>query len=472
LVHSVNAEQESGPVGGADLYLDLRGPGLRAGLMNALREAIRTARLAPGSRLPSSRALGADLGIARNTVVQAYSELTAEGWLTAQQGAETRVALLTVDVVPAATPPARAINTRHVHDLRPGRPDLSAFPRTEWIRAARRAISRAPDDAFGYAGPLGRPELRAALAEYLARTRGVRAHPDRVVICSGAAHGFALLAQVLRRQGVEEIAVEAYGLDPHRRLLTAEGLRTRPVPLDGQGAQIGHLEDLPRAGAVLLTPSHQFPTGVALHPDRRAAVVDWARRTDGLVIEDDYDGEFRYDRHPIGAVQGLDSEHIAYVGTTSKSLAPGLRLGWLVLPERLVDAVAAVKGDNDLTSGVIDQLTMAEFIESGAYDRHVRAMRLRYRNRRDQLVDALATHSPESRVTGITAGLHMLVELPSGNESAVVQGSAWQDLAMYGLAEFRHPDVPADRDALVIGYGTPSASAWSGALDALCRVLP
>ena len=452
-------------VAGVDLHLDLRGHGLRDGLANALRNAVRNGRLAPGTKLPSSRTLAADLGIARNTVAQAYTELVAEGWLTAQQGSATRVTRRGTETVPAAAAPARPANQRHRYDLRPGQPDLSTFPRAAWAKATRRALTQAPDEAFGYGEPLGRPELRAALAAYLARTRGVHTHPDRIVICSGVSHGLTLLTQVLRRRA---IAVEAYGLYVHRELLASLGFRTVPLPLDEHGARVDRLDEAD-VGAVLLTPSHQFPTGVALRPDRRAAVVDWARRTGGLVIEDDYDGEFRYDRHPVGALQGLGPEHVVYLGTASKSLAPGLRLAWMALPARLVHAVTAVKGERDRTTATTDQLAMAEFLTSGAYDRHVRAMRLHYRRRRDQLVEALAARAPGARVTGITAGLHLLIELPSGNESAAVRSP---DLAVYGLDRFRHPDTPAERDALVIGYGTPSASAWPGALEALCRVLP
>ncbi|ORM37662.1 PLP-dependent aminotransferase family protein [Williamsia sp. 1135] len=458
-------------IGGVDLHLDLHTGRVREALVDALRDAVRSSRLAPGTSLPPTRSLAADLGMARNTVVQAYSELVAEGWLISRQGAGTVVAQRTPDS-PRPVPAGARTSAphRHLHDLRPGRPDVSAFPRTEWIRAVRRAVSSAPDSAFGYGDCLGRPELRAAVSNYLARTRGVDVTPERVIVCSGASHGFALLAQALREQGVSELAVESYGLGIHRKVFLDNGVRTRPIGVDDLGARIADLDAL-GSRAVLLTPSHQFPTGVALDPERRNAFVDWARRTGGIVIEDDYDGEFRYDRRPIGALQGLDPDHVVYVGTTSKSLAPGLRLGWMVLPERLVPAVADFKGAHEVV-GVVDQLAMADLIETGAYDRHVRAMRLRYRRRRDQLVAAVADAAPDSRITGMNAGLHVLLELASGNESAVVEGSAWQDLAVYGLAQFRHPDITEQRDALVIGYGTPSASGWPGALEALCRVLP
>ncbi|MFF3751110.1 PLP-dependent aminotransferase family protein [Streptomyces sp. NPDC002018] len=469
---------EDGPRGvpGVDLHLEPHGSGLRAGLMDALREAVRTGRLAPGTRLPSSRSLAVDLGVARNTVADAYAELVAEGWLTARQGSGTRVARRAEPRRPAPVPPrTRPARRGPAHSLLPGSPDLAAFPRARWLTAARRALTAAPHEAFAYTDPLGRIELRTVLADYLARSRGVYAAPERIVVCAGFIHGLMLLGRLLKARRVRAVAVESYGLDLHRNVLTEAGLRTPALAMDARGARTGELGDLPDArgvGAVLLTAAHQFPAGVALQPDRRAAAVDWARATDGLILEDDYDGEFRYDRQPVGALQGLDPERVVYLGTASKSLAPGLRLGWLVLPEELVGEVSAAKGGVDWASSSLDQLTLAEFIASGAYDRHVRSMRLRYRRRRDQLVAALADRAPGCRVTGIAAGLHAVVELPPGTERSVVEAAVWQGLAVYGMDRFRHPSVPPGPDALVVGYATPSDSAWPGALDALCRVLP
>ncbi len=453
---------------GFDLHLEPAGPGLRRGLTGALREAVRTGRLAPGTRLPSSRTLAADLGIARNTVADAYADLVAEGWLTARQGSGTRVADRAV-VPPADTAPRPRGPARPAYDLRPGTPDLASFPRAEWLKAARRALIAAPNDALGYGDPRGRPELRGALAGYLARARGVRADPERLLVCGGFAHGLTLLATVLRARGVHTVAVESYGLHVHRDLLAAAGLRTVPLPLDADGTD----PDVPPgAGAVLLTPAHQFPLGMPLLPDRRAAVVDWARRTGGLVLEDDYDGEFRYDRQPVGALQGLDPDRVVHLGTASKSLAPGLRLAWMVLPPGLTDALTAARGGQD-TSGALDQLTLAEFLSSGAYDRHVRSARLRYRRRRDALVAEVAARAPEVRVTGIAAGLHAVLRLPPGTEQPVLRAAAWQGLGLHGLAPFRHPDATTDPvDAVVVGYGTPPDHAWAGALEALCRALP
>lgn len=461
---------------GFDLHLDLSGPGLRVGLMDGLREAVRTGRLAPGTRLPSSRSLAADLGVARNTVADSYAELIAEGWLVAEQGSGTRVAGR-AEVRQTVPAPARAAPALRfpAHGLLPGAPNVAEFPRTQWLRAARRALTAAPNEAFGYGDPLGRLELRTALADYLARVRGVYVEPARVVICSGFHQGLTLLAQVLRARRARAVAIEAYGFENYRDVLSGAGLALVPVSVDERGTCT---EELARAGAVsavLLTPAHQYPTGAALRPDRRAAAIDWARDTGGLILEDDYDGEFRYDREPVGALQGLDPDRVVYFGSASKSLAPGLRLAWMVPPEDLIPAIAAAKGHVDWSS-TLEQLTLADFIASGSYDRHVRSMRLRYRRRRDQLVAALAQRAPDVRVTGIAAGLQAVLELPRGTERSVVQAAAARDLAVKGLADFRYEGAgsesrPGERDALVIGYATPSDSAWAEALDTLCAVL-
>lgn len=454
---------------GADLHLELRGRGIRAGLTDALRDAVRSGRLTQGMLLPSSRSLAADLGIARNTVVNAYAALVEEGWLSTQQGSGTRVARV---AAPRHTPStSRQLVSRPTHDLRAGNPDVSAFPRALWMRAARKAINQAPDEAFGYGDPRGRIELRAALAEYLARARGVSAPVDRIIVCSGAAHGLMLLAQVLRARGVGAIAVESYGLHIHRGLLADAGLLTPALAIDEHGARTGELAEMPGVGAVLLTAAHHFPTGVELRADRRAAAVDWARSTGGLIFEDDYDGEFRYDGQSVGALQGLAPDRVVYLGTASKSLAPGLRLGWMVVPEAVAQDIERAKGEVDLMSSTLDQLTLAELLSSGGYDRHVRTMRLQYRHRRDQLVAALATHAPGVRVTGLNAGLHAVVEVPRGTEQSVLEAAVRFGVGTYGIDLFRHSDVPSDRDALVIGYATPSRSAWAGALEALCRAL-
>ncbi|OQR63307.1 GntR family transcriptional regulator [Streptomyces maremycinicus] len=458
---------------GADLHVELAGPGgRRAALIRALREAVRGGRLPPGTRLPPYRSLAADLGVARNTVADAYAELVAEGWLTARQGSGTRVADRTEPLRPAHRTPVRAPARARgpLHDLRQGTPDASSFPRAAWLTSYRRALQQAPHEVFGPGDPAGRRELREALTVYLARARGVRTEPERIVICSGFAHALRLLFGPGGGLPRGPLAVEAYGLDFHRGVLAAAGVRTTVLPLDADGARV---ERLDRERAVLLTPAHQFPTGGPLHASRRAAVIDWARARGGVLLEDDYDGEFRYDRKPVGAVQGLDPERVIYVGSVSKSLSPALRLGWMVLPERYVDGVLAAKGEREAWASVLDQLSLADLITSGAYDRHVRRMRQRYRGRRDRLVDALAAQAPHVEVTGVAAGLHAVLRLPSGTEPSALKAAVWQGVALDGLAAFRHPTTDmAPRDGLVVGYATPPEHAYGAALEALCRILP
>jgi GntR family transcriptional regulator/MocR family aminotransferase len=459
-------------ISGVDLHVDLPRYRVRAGLEAALREAVQAGRLAPGTRLPSSRALAIDLGIARNTIAEAYAQLIAEGWLTARQGSGTRVAA-TAAFSPApaagAGPSPGTTGTRGGrYDLRAGIPDLSAFPRTGWLSAARKALSGAPGQALGYSDPRGRPELRTALAGYLARARGVRADPERLVVCSGFTQGLSLLCQVLPDFGVGRIAVEEYGRPGPVQALAAAGLAPVMLGVDGDGAVLGQV---PEAGAMLLTPAHQFPLGSVLSPRRRADAARWAVDGGGLIIEDDYDGEFRYDRQPVGALQALAPEHVIYAGTASKTLAPGLRLGWLVLPARLVDAVAGAKARADAQTSSFEQLTLAEFITSGAYDRHIRRTRLAYRNRRDRLIAALARHAPGVRVTGIAAGLHAVVELAPGQledqvaARAEARGVVVERLGDYALSA--HTRGPG----LVIGYAAPPDHAYTTALARLIAAI-
>jgi GntR family transcriptional regulator / MocR family aminotransferase len=453
-----------------DLHLDLPpgGTRVRRDLEAALRDAVRTGRLGPGTRLPSSRALAADLGLARNTVAEVYSQLVAEGWLTARTGSGTSVPERRADLPRGAEPqsPSRPPWPGGTHppgpllDLRPGVPDLSAFPAGAWLATARKVLASAPRQLLGYPDPRGLPQLRTVLAGYLARAQGVAADPGRIVICAGFAHGLAVTCAALHAAGAATLAVEAYGHRAHRDLAQAQGLRLRPLPVDGSGAVIG---DAAGADAALLTPAHQFPLGVTLHPQRRREAARWG----GVVIEDDYDGEFRYDRQPVGALQALAPDHVVYAGTASKSLAPALRLGWLVVPPRLLDAVAA-----QLTArpSGLDQLILAEFIDSGGYDRQIRRTRLAYRRRRDRLAAAVARQG--RHVTGISAGLHAVLELPRADtERQLITRAAGHGLALQGLESFRVPGTSADRAGLVIGYGHPPEHAYTTALARLCAVL-
>ncbi|MEV6181307.1 PLP-dependent aminotransferase family protein [Streptomyces sp. NPDC052015] len=447
---------------GVDLHLEADvGEGRRAGLERALRDAVRNGRLAPGTRLPATRRLAVEVGVSRNTVKAAYDQLVAEGYLTARQGSGTRVASLPS---PAANPPEAAARAREPRfDLRPGSPDVGAFPAAAWLRALRRAIATAPSLAYDYGDPRGRMELRTALSGYLGRARGVIAPPERIVITSGYVQGLALLTRVL--EGAR-VAMEDPGLPFHREVVRRNGGDVVPVRVDERGVCAQELGDV---RAVVVTPAHQYPTGVTLHPERRRALTDWARAGGGLIVEDDYDGEFRYDRQPVGALQGMAPGEVVYLGTASKTLGPALRLGWMVLPPHLVDAVAEAKLHSDHQTESIGQLALTELIDSHAYDRHVRACRLRYRRRRDLLLDRLGARRG---VRGIAAGLHALVEVR--DEDAVLARAEAEGLAVGRLGDHWHTpgeDGETRPQGLVVGYGTPRERAYPEALDVLAKVL-
>lgn len=455
---------------GLDIYLDLSGTRPRIRLESALRDAVRSGRLVPGTALPSSRSLARDLGIARNTVAQAYAQLVAEGWLSARHGSGTWVAERAGPLPPARSPAGGNAAARGPrYDLRPGAPDLTAFPRAAWLSAARKALASAPAADLGYCDPRGLEVLRVAVAEYLGRTRGVRVAPDRIVVCAGFTQGLELVCEVLHASGTRSLAVEGYGHPGHREIVTRAGLRCEPLPVDDRGAVVAAVPA--QAGSVLLTPAHQYPLGAALAPERRRQVADWAVQTGGVVIEDDFDGEFRFDRQAVGALQPLAPEHVVYAGTASKSLAPGLRLAWLVLPSRMLSTVVSAKNAAGRLCSSLDQLVLAELIRSGGYDRQVRRSRLAYARRRDLLLRALAREVPEVRVTGIAAGLHAVVQLPHGvSEEEVVARAAGRGLAVHGLAGDRAGEQDVG-PALVVGYATPPAHIFSAAVARLCAAL-
>jgi len=448
--------------------------GRRAALERALREAIGTGLLTAGTRLPATRTLAAQLCLARGTVSAAYDQLAAEGYVRARTGAGTVVAELPAGRPGGATPAAAAGPPAPPrYDLRPGLPDVTTFPVAAWLRSTRRALAAAPAQAYGHGDPCGRPELRTALAGYLGRVRGVRAEPDRIVVTSGYVQALNLLVAVLGAGAV--FAMEDPGMPFHRNVVRRAGGLVVPLPVDADGARTDLLGSpgYPPVAAAVLTPAHQYPTGAVLHPARRGALADWARTGGGLVVEDDYDGEFRYDRQPVGAVQGTAPDHVAYVGTAAKTLSPALRLAWLVLPRRLVAPVAQAKRYADLHTPVIEQLALADLIDGHGYDRHVRACRLRYRRRRDRLVQRLGPGAGHRYgLDGIAAGLHALVRLPGteAGEAALIARAAALGLAIEGLGEHWHTPG-THRAALIVGYGTPTEARYPGALDALARVL-
>ena len=465
---------ESWTTSGVDLHLDLdTAPGRRAGLERALREAIQAGRLVPGEALPSTRTLARQLGMARGTVCAVYDQLAAEGYLASRRGSGTTIAR--IPPPPASTSAARAQRADSRHDLRPGRPDPTTFPAAAWLRATRQVLSAAPAEIHTLSDPRGREELRTILAGYLGRVRGVRAHPDHTVITSGYSQALSLLAHVLAESGVSAVAMEDPGHPFHREIIRRARLQVLPLPVDDRGARTDLLTRTRFAGtgAVVLTPAHQYPAGATLHPSRRHAATRWAEATGGLIIEDDYDGEFRYDRQPVGAVQGMAPGSVAYTGTASKTLAPALRLGWMVLPPHLTEAITEAKRHADAHTASLGQLVLAELITTHAYDRHVRTARLRYRRRRDLLLTRLDAAAPQVQASGIAAGLHALLRLPGNGpgETEIVARAAARGLALQPLADHWHHAAEDRYQGLIIGYSTPAEHAWPAALDTLCTVL-
>jgi len=456
---------------GLDLLLDLRGgAGRRVDVEAALRAAVRAGSVLPGSRLPSTRTLARDLGVARGTIVEAYAQLVAEGYLESRVGSGTMVVWSSVANHPSEPLPKPDVGTPITFDWTPGSPDVSSFPRREWLHSLRRVLSVMPSSALDYGDARGCEELRVSLASYLSRARGVRADPERVVICSGYCQALGLIGQTLRARGSAGVVVENPGLLWHRSVLHHAGLETRAIDVDQFGLPVSQLTA--KDSAVLVTPSHQYPTGVVLAPSRRSSLIDWANAADAVVIEDDYDGEFRYDREPVRALQELDPNRVVYVGTTSKTLAPGLRLAWIVAPTRLLKGIIAAKALADQQGSTIDQLVLSDLILAGAFDKHVRRMRAHYRARRDQLVEGVKAAIPGMQVEGIAGGLHVVLRLPSSgpSEADIVAAGSERGLALTGMAFFSG-DMSSRLDALVVGYARPPRHTYARALGELLRLL-
>jgi len=446
--------------------LDRRGPATLSSQLEAqLRSAVRTGRLKPGTTLPSTRALAAQLGVSRGLVVGVYAQLGAEGYLLLRRGASPRVARVAVAPEPAPTTRAHQPD----HNLRPDLPDYSAFPRERWLTSYRTALKRAPDLELAYGDTRGAPALRGALVSYLGRVRGVSSTVEHAFVCNGFAQAIGLLCAVLRDEGRATIGIEDPGHAVIREIVARAGLRPVPIPVDEEGLDVAALEAA-SPDAVLITPAHQFPTGVVLSPRRRARLLEWAERRDAIVAEDDYDAEFRYDRPPVGALQGLASERVAYLGSASKTLAPALRLGWLVAPSRLVRPLAEHVLYTVIAPPRLPQLAFADFLERGELDRHLRRMRLRYRRRRDVLVRALEERLPEVEVRGIAAGLHVLAVLPPGtDETRVLEEGRARGLGLYGLSE--HAVRPRDEAALLLGYAVSPEAAIRAAVAELAEAV-
>jgi GntR family transcriptional regulator/MocR family aminotransferase len=416
---------------------------LGAQIEDQLRRAIREGTLKGGARVPSTRDLARQLGISRRVVVDAYSQLAAEGYLALRQGARPKVSEAAVpreDAAPELESEPRAPR----FDFRPQAPDVSSFPRTAWLRSFRSALATITDFDLGYGDPRGVETLRAALAEYLGRVRGVVAAPARVVVTSGYSQGQGVVCRVLAARGVRRIAFENPSHPEQRRIAVRAGLEVVPVPVDEEGIRVDELERA-AVDAVVLTPAHQHPTGAVLAGDRRPALLAWLRARDAVAIEDDYDAEYRYDRAAVGALQGLEPDRIIYAGSASKTLAPGLRLGWLVVPPPLLDAVTDEKDLADCGTARIEQHAFADFVSRGELDRHLRRMRTRYRRRRDLLVEALADTVPEATIRGIAAGLHATAQLPDSYDEQRITDEARR----------RRIDLTTMRDFWFVGGSGP-----------------
>jgi GntR family transcriptional regulator/MocR family aminotransferase len=436
-----------------ELLLAVRRDGSRtlgAQIEDQLRRAIREGALRPGSQLPSTRDLARQLGVSRRIVVDAYAQLAAEGYLNLRQGARPRVsdAAAAAGPAPALASPA-APGPRF--DFRPSVPDLSMFPRAAWLRSLREALAAMTDADLGYGDPRGVEVLRSALADYLGRVRGAVADPERIVVTSGYTQGLGLVCDALAAAGAKRIALENPS-NPEDGLVAARaGLEPIAIEVDEAGIRVDELERA-NPDAVVVTPAHQHPTGVVLSGERRAALLAWLRANDAIAIEDDYDAEYRYDRAAVGALQGLDPDRVIYAGSASKTLAPALRIGWLVVPPSLLAAVSHEKLLADRGTARIEQHAYADFLTRGELDRHLRRMRSRYRGRRDALVEALADALPEVAVGGIAAGLHVTVHLPDGDDEGAIREAAHdRRVELETMSDYR-PDDHARPPALLLGY--------------------
>lgn len=441
-----------GPVGpGLLVELDRDGEvALHEQIERSIRDDIRAGRLAPGTRLPSTRSLAVELGISRGVVSEAYGQLAAEGYLLAGQGAPTRVARAVRK--PTHHPPPPSLRPSFPYRLDPGLPDLAGFPRDRWLRSLRAAWRQAPIDAVDYPDPRGVPALREALAEYLGRVRGAAADPEQLMICAGFTQAFSLISRWLSGRGIDRIALEDPGWHAHRLIAEQAGLEVTSIPVDSEGLRVAELE-ASGATAVVVTPSHQFPTGRVLGSERRAALIEWAEQGERLIVEDDFDAELRYDRAAVGALQGLAPERVAYIGSASKRLVPGMRLGWMLTPSWLGWPLISVKAIEDRGSEAIGQLGLADFILRGELDRHIRRTRLRYQRRREALMDALARHLPDAQVEEGAAGLYELAEFPDGvDEATLVSAAAGRGVGLEGLA--LHRFKPTGPPGLVLGFAS------------------
>jgi GntR family transcriptional regulator/MocR family aminotransferase len=445
---------------------------LRSQLSAALREAVVSGRLADGTRLPPSRVLAAQLGVSRGVVVAAYEQLVMAGYLVARPGMGTVVTSgamapdAEVDFVPAYLPTPREPRW----NMHPTWPDVSAFPRADWQAAVQRVLGQIDNEAWGYGDPRGAVELREALARRVARTRACRAAADCIVITNGSRQAHHLVLRLLSELGARRVAVEDPGWVMQRLATADAGMEPVPVAVDELGMRVQELGDL-GVQAAILTPAHQFPSGVTLAPERRAALLDWAREAGAMIIEDDYDADFRYDGEPLPALQSLDPGRVITIGSLSKTFAPALRLGWILAPRELAAAVARLKERMDNGSPMLEQLVVADLEASGRLDRHMRRMARSYATRRVKLALAIRRELPDVRVRGIAAGLHAVVELAADlGEEEVVAAARARGIALEGVSSYRVATRPPPA-MLALGYANLSEPAIAGAIGMLAEAV-
>ncbi len=437
---------------------------LRGALERTLRDAILSGALRPGVRLPASRRLAEDLGVSRGVVTDAYGQLIAQGFLLTLG----RTAPVTASLAPPPKHDARPLadGVRVRYDLSPTTPDVSLFRVRRWLTTALKAGQGVAAASLDYCHPGGELALREALADHLGRTRGVIADPAQIVITHGTAQGIDLLLRILRTRRLLRVAVEDPSHTGQRIRIGAAGLTLVPQNVDADGLLVDGL----RADAVILTPAHQFPTGAVLSEERRHRLLAWADAANAVVVEDDYDAEFRYDREPVRALQGLAPDRVIQLGTVSKTLVPALRLGWMVVPPELLEDVLHQKAVVDEFTPTLDQLTLAAYLRSGEYDRHVRKARAAYRARRDRLVQELGHALPDLAVTGIAAGLHALLLLPPWIDDAAIAARALErEIRVSPLSRFCV--TRTDARGLVLGYGRLHESAAVYVVRALEGIL-
>ncbi|MBT0772862.1 PLP-dependent aminotransferase family protein [Kineosporia sp. J2-2] len=438
-------------VGAVELLLP-PGPGpLTRRLAATLRTAVQQGRVAAGTALPPSRTLAAEIGCSRWVVTEAYGQLVAEGYLSATTGSATRVRATATPAAPSAER-LRKPQPRPEFDLTPGVPDLASFPRSRWAEAYRRAVLGLPNDLLAGRALVATTAARGILTDHLRRTRQVQEDPTQLSLTTGSAAGMGWLTALLVRLGHTRIAVEDPSWPGLRAVARRGGLSPVPVPVDDQGIVVERLHRHRDVRLVLVTPAHQFPAGVALSAARRLELTDWARRTGGLIIEDDYDADFRYDGTPVASLQGMAPDRVILLGSLSKALSPAIELGWIVMPQHLIMSLLGLDLDRIISPSPLTAEALAVLIDQGWYDQHLRAQRLRYRRRRERLVAALAQQLPGVRVTGLAAGLHLPVSLPPGTRTGeVVRHGAGLGLGLVDAARYR---IRRREDpGLVLGFG-------------------